>query len=148
MLILKCSTGSQGSKLFKNLIRELQKGEFPLLIIKDADIIFLNATQHEQVDSSNIHLNKNIVLKIHKYKKPIIHRKTTNLATGLSKSVNGIAYGDNLQLSFNNLITHHIFQSKFSLEYFKKSGFSGNNFSLINNGVTQIYLISVKKIPF
>lgn len=70
---------------------------------------------------------------------PIIHRKTGFAVSGgrdLNRSVDGVPWGDRLQIEFSKHVALSIFQSRYSLRTFMTEGFKGL-FVVIHNGVDE-----------
>jgi glycosyltransferase involved in cell wall biosynthesis len=71
---------------------------------------------------------------------PIVHRKTLFLSGGgenMRVKRNGVIEGHAQQLDFNPYISHHIFQSQFSVDIFKADGFDSDRFDIIHNGADE-----------
>ena len=70
---------------------------------------------------------------------PIVHRKVGYRVSGspdMRRRVNGVVWGDKLQIDFTPHIQHSIFQSTYSRNVFLDSGFHGE-YSVIHNGVDE-----------
>jgi glycosyltransferase involved in cell wall biosynthesis len=71
---------------------------------------------------------------------PIVHRKTLFLSGGgenMRVKRNNVIEGHAQQLDFGPYISHHIFQSKFSVDVFKADGFASDHFNVIHNGADE-----------
>lgn len=67
---------------------------------------------------------------------PIVHRKTGYWGRGsddMHRVVDGVVWGDGLQIEFDRWIAHTIFQSRYSRDVFLNSGFRGDH-SVVYNG--------------
>jgi glycosyltransferase involved in cell wall biosynthesis len=74
---------------------------------------------------------------LHKFGKPIIHRKVGYVVSGsiqMRAIKNGVVVGNKLQIEMSPYVTHSIFQSEYSYNTFVNQGFTGEN-SIIHNGV-------------
>ena len=70
---------------------------------------------------------------------PVIHRKVGYRVSGgpeMRRVVDGVVWGDKLQVEFTPHLTHTIFQSQYSRDVFVNSGFDGPH-SVIYNGVDE-----------
>lgn len=70
---------------------------------------------------------------------PIVHRKVGYRVSGgpeMRRVVDGVVWGDKLQVEFTPHLTHTIFQSQYSKDVFVNSGFDGPH-SVIYNGVDE-----------
>ena len=98
---------------------------------QDFDLAFLNALTNE--------IDINFVKAIAQRNIPIVHRKVGYRVSGspeMRKLVNGVVWGDRLQIDFSPYIQHSIFQSFYSRNVFIDSGFSGE-YSVIHNGINE-----------
>ena len=70
---------------------------------------------------------------------PVVHRKVGYRVSGgpeMRRVVDGVVWGDKLQVEFTPHLTHTIFQSHYSRDVFVNSGFDGPH-SVIYNGVDE-----------
>lgn len=70
---------------------------------------------------------------------PIVHRKVGYRVSGspeMRRVVDGVAWGDRLQLEFSPYLAHTVFQSDYSREVFVAGGFAGP-YTVIPNGVDE-----------
>jgi glycosyltransferase involved in cell wall biosynthesis len=70
---------------------------------------------------------------------PVVHRKVGYQASGgpeLRREVDGVVWGDKLQIEFGPWVDHTIFQSTYSRDSYYRAGFSGEC-SVIRNGVDE-----------
>jgi hypothetical protein len=70
---------------------------------------------------------------------PIVHRKVGYRVSGgpeMRRVVDGVVWGDKLQVEFTPHLTHTIFQSQYSRDVFVNSGFDGPH-TVIYNGVDE-----------
>lgn len=115
---------------------------------QESDLIFLNALTKGHVAGSDV-LDAKEVRQLASFRKPIVHRKVNYRASGSPQmrgaDEQGVIYGDKLQLLFDEYVTHHIFQSRYSYDVFSKSGYAGKNHSIIHNGInTSIFNTEIK----
>lgn len=69
---------------------------------------------------------------------PIVHRKVGYKPSGsaeMRRETNGVIEGDRRQLEFEPYVDASIFQSRYSFEVFRASGYSGAHWKIIPNGV-------------
>ncbi len=96
-----------------------------------ADVALLNAL------SENLTLDT--VQAIAERGIPIVHRKTGYWGRGsaeMHRLVDGVVWGDRLQVEFDRWTAHTIFQSRYSRDVFVASGFRGDS-SVIHNGADE-----------
>ena len=78
------------------------------------------------------------VRKIHARGIPIVHRKVGYRERGsaeLRREVDGVIAGDRLQIEFEPYVDVSVFQSRYSYDLFRASGYSGPHSQIIPNGV-------------
>ncbi len=95
------------------------------------DIALLNALVPD--------VNLELVQSIHARGIPIMHRKTNYAYRGgekMNRIVDGVVWGDKLQIDFTPYIHTSIFQSHYSRNVFIKSGYTGRNV-IIYNGTNE-----------
>lgn len=131
----KAVSGPYGgaNSFLKTLTRAFQQRGVQVTnnVLDKYDIALLNAL------TENIDLD--FVKRIAARGVPIVHRKVGYKVSGgphMRRVVDGVVWGDKLQLDFSPYLTHTIFQSDYSREVFLQSGFHGN-YSVIPNGVDE-----------
>lgn len=78
------------------------------------------------------------VSRIHARGIPIVHRKVGYRERGsaeLRREVDGVVTGDRLQIEFEPHLFATVFQSRYSYDGFRASGWEGSRFEIIPNGV-------------
>jgi glycosyltransferase involved in cell wall biosynthesis len=98
---------------------------------EDLDVALLNALSPG--------VNLDLVKDIHAKGIPILHRKTGYLFRGppeMHRVVDGVVWGDKLQIDFTPYVHTSIFQSYYSKDVFFSQGFDGRCV-VINNGVNE-----------
>ena len=95
------------------------------------DLVFLNALTQD--------IDLPYVQRLAEKGVPIVHRKVGYRVSGppeLRRKVDGVVWGDKLQLDFTPYLAHTIFQSAYSRDVFVSEGFAGPC-SVIHNGVDE-----------
>lgn len=66
---------------------------------------------------------------------PILHRKVGYIVSGppeMRRAVDGVVWGDKVQMDFDPFVTTTIFQSDYSAQAYRKQGFSGHSVTVRN----------------
>lgn len=121
-----------GNQFLRALRRELERrGHEVTTRIEDAfEVALVNALM-EGIDTEFV---RRLAERV-----PVVHRKVGYRVSGtpnLRRVVDGVVWGDKLQLDFSPYLTHTIFQSAYSRDVFVGEGFEGPH-TVIHNGVDE-----------
>jgi hypothetical protein len=95
------------------------------------DVALVNALSHD--------MNLAFMERLARRGVPIVHRKVGYRVSGspeMRATLDGVVRGDALQIAFDPVVTHTVFQSEYSRDVFLASGFTGP-YTVIHNGVDE-----------
>ena len=130
------------NSFLRTLVKEIEKrgGFVTFDSRKKVDIALLNALTNN--------LDIALVRQVSENKIPIIHRKVGFVVSGgpeMRKVVDGVVWGNKLQIDFSPYVKHSIFQSEYSRDTFISQGFSGAHSVIYNGTDNAIYNLQKPK---